>query len=192
MSVQIYSAYTGNIHPTFSAPPGWTWSSSPAPVTALTDATDAVAETDWSAVAEAIGEMEATVNRYGWIRGSLLNAYGVCMLGAFLNRKGITVGISEQGTPLGLAVGQLLVSVIRGRVPYVPQMDETWWSAVIFYNDRLAKSKEEIIGVLQAARAKALANAEATTETEPEETEVIEVPDFIPGEFTGLLQAIGA
>lgn len=147
----------------------------------------------WTEVAGALGGMASVIEKKGWVRNSLASPWGLCMLGAFLSRNGpLTGDVSEQSTSLGLAVADMLVDVIRRYVCWIPAMLTQRWNSVILFNDSFCMSKDMALDIIRKAQAQAAANAlrdgEAVADsavTAEQEAEA-EVPDYIPGQFTGL------
>lgn len=155
----------------------------------------------WTEVAGALSLMEQAIVSKGWTRGTLAAPWGLCMLGAFLYRNGVrNMDVKEDGTPLGIAVADMLTSVIRKHWSWMPALANQRWSSVVMYNDSFCRSREGALQTIREAQAAATENAvrageiqpqpQPEVKDEPEAELTVTVPDYIPGEFTGLLHVL--
>ncbi len=150
-------------------------------------------------VAGAIGNMIARIEEKGWTRGQLVNTAGFCMLGSFVYRNGFA-GVDaysvlrEQQSLLGLAVGEVLLSVMRDRKVIFPAIPTTAWNMVIWWNDAICPSREDALSFLREAYAKVTGTV--TVESVPAAEEAADsiqvIPDFIPDYLNGQWSCLAA
>jgi hypothetical protein len=163
----------------------------------------------WGEVALALGQMRDGILQNGWATGQLVApGGGFCMQGSFIFRPNAVPYVEQdsplglaQDSPLGLAVADLLWDTIRQtlKIP-LEYSAATSWNKVIHFNDHMCGSKEMALWMLETARESALrlAEAEETGAAPPEAEETptptpvpVTAPDYIPGQFAGLLEALG-